>query len=76
TGATTVRIVRELDAGPVFGVMTERVRPRDTAGDLLGRLAEGGAELTAGRERVAATGDELGGRLRLLVGKPGLDGHS
>ena len=24
----------------------------------------------------AATGEELGGRLRLLVGKPGLDGHS
>ncbi len=28
------------------------------------------------RERVRATGDELGERLRLLVGKPGLDGHS
>jgi (2R)-ethylmalonyl-CoA mutase len=28
------------------------------------------------RERVRRTGDELGGRLRLLVGKPGLDGHS
>ncbi|WP_300677064.1 methionyl-tRNA formyltransferase [Nocardioides sp.] len=45
TGATTFRIVRELDAGPTFGVMTERVRPTDTAGDLLGRLAEGGAQL-------------------------------
>ncbi|KQW48346.1 protein meaA [Nocardioides sp. Root1257] len=39
-------------------------------------VAEAGAELTAVRERVRATGDELGGRLRLLVGKPGLDGHS
>src|SRR5213083_2487536 len=29
------------------------------------------------RERVAATAKELGtGRLRMLVGKPGLDGHS
>ncbi|EON23763.1 methionyl-tRNA formyltransferase [Nocardioides sp. CF8] len=45
TGATTFRIVKELDAGPTFGVMTERIRPTDTAGDLLGRLAEGGAEL-------------------------------
>jgi methionyl-tRNA formyltransferase len=45
TGATTFRIVRELDAGPTFGVMTERIRPTDTAGDLLGRLAEGGAQL-------------------------------
>jgi methionyl-tRNA formyltransferase len=45
TGATTFRIVRELDAGPTFGVMTEAVRPTDTAGDLLERLAQGGAQL-------------------------------
>lgn len=45
TGATTFRIVRELDAGPIFGVMTERIRPTDTAGDLLERLAEGGSGL-------------------------------
>ena len=45
TGATTFRIVPALDAGPIFGVMTERVRPTDTAGDLLERLATGGAEL-------------------------------
>jgi methionyl-tRNA formyltransferase len=45
TGATTFRLVRELDAGPVFGVTTESIRPRDTAGDLLGRLAVSGAEL-------------------------------
>ena len=45
SGATTFRIVRELDAGPTFGVMTERVRPDDTAGDLLARLAEGGSTL-------------------------------
>jgi len=45
TGATTFRIVKAMDAGPTFGVMTERIRPDDTAGDLLGRLAEGGAGL-------------------------------
>jgi methionyl-tRNA formyltransferase len=45
TGATTFRIVKAMDAGPVFGVMTERIRPTDTAGDLLARLAEGGAGL-------------------------------
>ncbi|QSR30390.1 protein meaA [Nocardioides sp. S5] len=39
-------------------------------------VAEAGADLVAVRERVRATGEELGGRLRLLVGKPGLDGHS
>jgi ethylmalonyl-CoA mutase len=32
--------------------------------------------LTEVRELVRATGEELGGRLRFLVGKPGLDGHS
>jgi len=37
---------------------------------------EADGSLTEVRERVRATGDELGGRLRLLVGKPGLDGHS
>jgi methionyl-tRNA formyltransferase len=45
SGATTFRIVPALDAGPTFGVMTERIRPTDTAGDLLGRLADGGAQL-------------------------------
>jgi methionyl-tRNA formyltransferase len=45
TGASTFRIVKELDAGPVFGVVTEAVRPTDTAGDLLERLAVSGAEL-------------------------------
>ena len=39
-------------------------------------MVEAVAELTAVREKVRATGEELGGRLRLLVGKPGLDGHS
>ncbi len=35
-----------------------------------------GADLAAVRAAVAATGAELGRRLRVLVGKPGLDGHS
>lgn len=45
TGASTFRIVKALDAGPVFGVLTEAVRPDDTAGALLDRLAEAGAGL-------------------------------
>ena len=47
TGATTFRIVAALDAGPTYGVVTERVRPDDTAGTLLARLAEAGAPLLA-----------------------------
>ena len=45
TGATTFRIVLELDAGPTFASIPEPIRPTDTSGDLLGRLAVSGAEL-------------------------------
>ena len=45
TGATTFELVAQLDAGPVYGVLTEPVRDTDTAGDLLDRLAVSGAEL-------------------------------
>jgi methionyl-tRNA formyltransferase len=45
TGASTFRLDAGMDTGPVFGVMTETVRPNDTSGDLLARLAEAGAGL-------------------------------
>lgn len=45
TGASTFAIEEGLDTGPVYGTMTERIRPDDTSGSLLGRLAEGGAGL-------------------------------
>jgi methionyl-tRNA formyltransferase len=45
TGATTFRLVAELDAGPVYGVLTEPVRPDDTTGELLERLANAGSRL-------------------------------
>jgi len=45
TGASTFLIGPGLDDGPVFGVMTERIRPTDTSGDLLDRLAVAGAPL-------------------------------
>ncbi|MEW9548684.1 methionyl-tRNA formyltransferase [Nonomuraea sp. NPDC050783] len=47
TGATTFRIVKELDAGPVYGVVTEEIRPGDTSGTLLERLSVSGAGLLA-----------------------------
>ncbi|MCB5165291.1 methionyl-tRNA formyltransferase [Streptomyces bambusae] len=47
TGASTFRIEEGLDTGPVFGVLTEQVRPTDTSGDLLTRLAFAGAGLLA-----------------------------
>ncbi|CAA0091439.1 Methionyl-tRNA formyltransferase [Mycolicibacterium vanbaalenii] len=45
TGATTFQIERSLDSGPVYGVVTETIRPTDTAGDLLDRLSVSGAAL-------------------------------
>lgn len=45
TGATTFLIEPALDSGPVYGVVTETIRPTDTAGDLLARLADSGAHL-------------------------------
>ncbi|MDT0327284.1 methionyl-tRNA formyltransferase [Nocardiopsis lambiniae] len=47
TGASTFRIVKELDAGPVYGTLAETVRPTDTSGELLDRLAVSGAGLLA-----------------------------
>ncbi|MBK8869038.1 MAG: methionyl-tRNA formyltransferase [Actinomycetales bacterium] len=45
TGASTFQLEAGLDTGPVYGVMTERIWPTDTSGDLLGRLATAGAQL-------------------------------
>jgi methionyl-tRNA formyltransferase len=45
TGASTFLIEEGLDSGPVYGVVTEDVRPDDTSGDLLTRLSHSGARL-------------------------------
>lgn len=45
TGASTFRLEKGLDTGPIFGVMTEAIQPTDTSGDLLHRLAVSGADL-------------------------------
>ncbi|MFD5100798.1 methionyl-tRNA formyltransferase [Streptomyces albidochromogenes] len=47
TGASTFLIEEGLDSGPVYGVLTEQVRPTDTSGDLLTRLAFAGSGLLA-----------------------------
>lgn len=45
TGATTFRIVKALDAGPIFGYMTYQVPPRATSGEVLQTLAVDAAPL-------------------------------
>ncbi|MFI2509883.1 methionyl-tRNA formyltransferase [Streptomyces sp. NPDC018972] len=47
TGAATFLIEEGLDSGPVYGTVTEEIRPTDTSGDLLTRLAFAGAGLLA-----------------------------
>jgi ethylmalonyl-CoA mutase len=57
----------------VFG---EYRAPTGVSGSVGVSQAAVGGELTQVRERVRVTGEEVGARLRILVGKPGLDGHS
>ena len=45
TGASTFQLEEGLDTGPVFGLVTETIRPTDTSGDLLDRLSRSGAGL-------------------------------
>lgn len=56
SGATTFSIVEGLDSGPVLGTLTERIRPTDTSGDLLARLAEAGAPLMVATLDAIASG--------------------
>jgi methionyl-tRNA formyltransferase len=45
TGASVFQLEPGLDTGPIFGTLAEKIRPTDTSGDLLGRLAVDGAGL-------------------------------
>ena len=45
TGASTFLLEKGLDTGPVYGVLTETIRPTDTSGELLDRLAVAGSTL-------------------------------
>ncbi len=61
-------------AGALRAVFGEYRAPTGVSGAV--GVASAGSELAAVRSAVQRTGDDLGRRLRLLVGKPGLDGHS
>jgi len=56
TGASTFLLEEGLDTGPVFGVVTETIRPDDTAGDLLERLADSGSGLLVATLDALASG--------------------
>jgi (2R)-ethylmalonyl-CoA mutase len=61
-------------AGALREVFGEYRAPTGVAGASVG--GEAGEAIGAVRQRVRTTGEEIGSRLRFLVGKPGLDGHS
>jgi (2R)-ethylmalonyl-CoA mutase len=61
-------------SGALREVFGEYRAPTGVSGSV--GTSAGGEEIAAVREAVRRTGDELGAKLRLLVGKPGLDGHS
>jgi (2R)-ethylmalonyl-CoA mutase len=69
-------------SGVLRGVFGEYRAPTGVAGSVGSAagagVVDGSADqaLRAVRDAVRQTGLEVGGRLRLLVGKPGLDGHS
>ena len=75
TGACTFRIVKELDAGPVFGALTVEIGAHETSGELLDRLAIAGADLMVAtidgiedgtleaREQPAADGVSYAGKI-------------
>lgn len=65
TGASTFLLEEGLDTGPVYGVVTETVGARDTAGDLLGRLAASGADL------LLATLDGIADGTLVAIPQPG-----
>ncbi|MEV6582102.1 methionyl-tRNA formyltransferase [Streptomyces sp. NPDC051582] len=64
TGASTFLIEEGLDTGPVYGHLTEEIRPTDTSGDLLTRLAFAGSGL------LAATMDGVEDGTLRAVGQP------
>jgi (2R)-ethylmalonyl-CoA mutase len=61
-------------AGALREVFGEFRAPTGVSGAVA--VGEAAADLQAVRDLVRRTGEELGGHLKLLVGKPGLDGHS
>src|SRR3954447_3494370 len=60
TGASVFLLEEGLDTGPVFGTLTEPIGARDTSGDLLGRLAESGAQLLVRVLDAIAAGEAAG----------------
>ncbi len=69
TGASVFELEEGLDTGPVYGTVTDEIRPSDTSGDLLERLAHSGAGL------LVAVLDAIGAGTARAVPQP-VDGVS
>ncbi|WP_435089317.1 methionyl-tRNA formyltransferase [Micromonospora aurantiaca (nom. illeg.)] len=64
TGASVFELEEGLDTGPVYGTVTDEIRPADTSGDLLERLAHSGAGL------LVAVLDAIGAGTARAVAQP------
>ncbi|MCO1658168.1 protein meaA [Pseudonocardia humida] len=63
-------------AGVLRAVFGEFRAPTGVSAAVVGADGDAATEMGAVRDRVRAAGEEIGSKLRMLVGKPGLDGHS
>ncbi|EMY32912.1 methionyl-tRNA formyltransferase [Arthrobacter crystallopoietes BAB-32] len=59
TGASTFLLEKGLDTGPVYGTLTESIRPDDTSGELLERLSLSGAVLLVQTLSAVAAGKAM-----------------
>ena len=75
TGATTFRSRRAWTPVRCFGVLTEPIRPRDTSGDLLGRLAVAGAGLLVATLDGLERGELVAAAAARRRGQPGAQDH-
>ncbi|POH57465.1 methionyl-tRNA formyltransferase [Arthrobacter glacialis] len=79
TGAATFLLEKGLDTGPIYGTMTEGIRPTDTSAELLERLSHSGAVLLAqtmgGLEAGALSGVTQQGEISLAPKLTLEDGH-
>ncbi|MBW4094832.1 MAG: methionyl-tRNA formyltransferase [Acidobacteria bacterium] len=59
SGASTFQLEAGLDTGPVFGTLTETIRPTDTSSELLNRLSVHGATLLVQTLTAIAAGQAM-----------------
>ena len=76
TGATTFALDAGMDTGPVYGTVTEAVRPDDTSGDLLGPAAPSWAQAFSSPRSTRSRSGAVDGRPAGGGAEPGPEADS